>query len=226
MGSLLLFLQGLLVGFLASVPLGPIGVICVQRTLSGTHKSGFFSGIGAATADTIFAALAVFSLYMLGIVMAVLTGLMLKYTIMRGEATPFVMELPAYHWPTAGNVLRSMWERASSFMRKAGTIILLSSIFIWVGSVCGFVDGKFAFDPEMELENSILGIIGGAVSFVFRPLGFGTAKATIATVMGLVAKEEVVGECADLFYHVLVLLREKGVTLKEVCTELNERHKE
>ena len=134
------------------------------------------------------------SAYFLGIAAIVVSGIILKKTKMfAGDPAPFVMELPAYHWPTAGNVLRSMWERASSFMRKAGTIILLSSIFIWVGSVCGFVDGKFAFDPEMELENSILGIIGGAVSFVFRPLGFGTAKATIATVMGLVAKEEVVG---------------------------------
>ena len=134
------------------------------------------------------------SAYFIGIAAIVVSGIILKKTKMfAGDPAPFVMELPAYHWPTAGNVLRSMWERASSFMRKAGTIILLSSIFIWVGSVCGFVDGKFAFDPEMELENSILGIIGGAVSFVFRPLGFGTAKATIATVMGLVAKEEVVG---------------------------------
>ena len=134
------------------------------------------------------------SAYFLGIAAIIVSGIILKKTIMfAGDPAPFVMELPAYHWPTAGNVLRSMWERASSFMRKAGTIILLSSIFIWVGSVCGFVDGKFAFGPEMELENSILGIIGGAVSFVFRPLGFGTAKATIATVMGLVAKEEVVG---------------------------------
>ena len=134
------------------------------------------------------------SAYFLGIAAIIVSGIILKKTKMfAGDPAPFVMELPAYHWPTAGNVLRSMWERASSFMRKAGTIILLSSIFIWVGSVCGFVDGKFVFDPEMELENSILGIIGGAVSFVFRPLGFGTAKATIATVMGLVAKEEVVG---------------------------------
>lgn len=134
------------------------------------------------------------SAYFIGIAAIVVSGIMLKKTKMfAGDPAPFVMELPAYHWPTAGNVLRSMWERASSFMRKAGTIILLSSILIWVGSVCGFADGKFVFDPDMELESSILGIIGGAVSIVFRPLGFGTAKATIATVMGLVAKEEVVG---------------------------------
>lgn len=134
------------------------------------------------------------SAYFLGIAAIVVSGIILKKTKMfAGDPAPFVMELPAYHWPTVGNVLRSMWERASSFMRKAGTIILLSSILIWAGSVCGFVDGKFAFDPDMELENSILGVVGGAVSWVFRPLGFGTAKATIATVMGLVAKEEVVG---------------------------------
>lgn len=103
------------------------------------------------------------------------------------------MELPAYHWPTVGNVLRSMWERAWSFIKKAGTIILLSSILIWAGSCFGRVDGAFTFSTEMELENSVLGMIGSALCWIFAPLGFGNIKATVATIMGLVAKEEVVG---------------------------------
>lgn len=134
------------------------------------------------------------SAYFVGIAAIILSGIMLKKTRMfAGDPAPFVMELPAYHWPTFGNVMRSMWERASSFIKKAGTIILLSSILIWAGSTFGFTDGAFGFNPDMELENSILGIIGGAVCWIFAPLGFGNIKATIATVMGLVAKEEVVG---------------------------------
>lgn len=134
------------------------------------------------------------SAYFLGIAAIVISGIMLKKTKMfAGDPAPFVMELPAYHWPTVSNILRSMWERAWSFIKKAGTIILLSSILIWAGSVFGVVDGKFMFDAEMELENSILGIIGNAVCWIFAPLGFDNIKATIATIMGLVAKEEVVG---------------------------------
>ena len=131
---------------------------------------------------------------MVGIAAIIVSGIMLKKTKMfSGDPAPFVMELPAYHLPTVGNVLRSMWERASSFIKKAGTIILLSSIVIWAGSCFGVIDGAFAFDPDMELESSILGIIGGAICWIFAPLGFGNIKATIATIMGLVAKEEVVG---------------------------------
>lgn len=134
------------------------------------------------------------SAYFLGIAAIVVSGIMLKKTKMfAGDPAPFVMELPAYHWPTVGNVLRSMWERGSSFIKKAGTIILLSSVFIWAASAFGVVDGSFTFDPEMELESSILGMIGSAVCWIFKPIGFGTIKATVATVMGLVAKEEVVG---------------------------------
>ncbi|MCI6652439.1 MAG: ferrous iron transporter B [Ruminococcus sp.] len=134
------------------------------------------------------------SAYFVGVGAIIVSGIMLKKTkLFAGEPAPFVMELPSYHLPTAGNVLRSMWERAWSFIKKAGTIILLSSIVIWAGSCFGFVDGSFVFDSEMDLENSILGIIGNAVSFIFTPLGFGNIKATIATIMGLVAKEEVVG---------------------------------
>lgn len=134
------------------------------------------------------------SAYFVGIAAIVISGIMLKKTkLFAGDPAPFVMELPAYHWPTMGNILRSMWERAWSFIRKAGTIILLSSIIIWAGSVFGVVNGVFQFDPDMELENSILGIIGNAIRWIFVPLGFGNIKATIATMMGLVAKEEVVG---------------------------------
>ena len=134
------------------------------------------------------------SAYFLGIAAIIISGIMLKKTKMfSGDPAPFVMELPAYHWPTVGNVLRSMWERGWSFIKRAGTIILISSIIIWAGSSFGFVDGAFLFDPEMDLGDSILGIIGGAICWIFSPLGFGNIKATVATIMGLVAKEEVVG---------------------------------
>ena len=134
------------------------------------------------------------SAYFVGIAAIICSGIILKKTRMfAGDPAPFVMELPAYHMPTVGNVLRSMWERGWSFIKKAGTIILLSSIIIWAGSCFGMVDGSFGFDPDMELESSILGMVGSAVSFIFAPLGFNNIKATIATIMGLVAKEEVVG---------------------------------
>ena len=134
------------------------------------------------------------SAYFIGIAAIIISGVMLKKTKMfAGDPAPFVMELPAYHWPTVGNILRSMWERAWSFIKKAGTIILLSSIVIWAGSCFGVSDGAFTFSTEMELENSALGIIGKALCWIFSPLGFGNIKATIATIMGLVAKEEVVG---------------------------------
>ena len=116
------------------------------------------------------------------------------------------MELPAYHWPTLGNLLRSMWERGWSFIKKAGTVILISSIAIWLGSVFGNTGTGFGFDPDMELEASVLGIIGNAAKWIFIPLGFGNIKATIATVMGLVAKEEVVGVFGVLDFEGLTQL--------------------
>ena len=134
------------------------------------------------------------SAYFLGMASIIISGIMLKKTPMfAGEPAPFVMELPAYHWPTWGNLWKSVWERASSFMKKAGTIILLASILIWAGSHFGMVDGHFGFAEEMELETSVLGYIGMAFMWIFKPLGFGNIRATIATIMGLVAKEEVVG---------------------------------
>lgn len=147
------------------------------------------------------------SAYFLGVAAIIVSGIMLKKTKrFAGEPAPFVMELPAYHMPTIGNVLRSMWERGSSFIKKAGTIILLSSIVIWVGSTFGDTGSGFGFDPDMELDSSVLGKIGNAVKWIFVPLGFGNAKATIATVMGLVAKEEVVGVFGVLDFEGLTKL--------------------
>lgn len=138
------------------------------------------------------------SAYFLGIAAIVVSGIILKKTkLFEGDPSPFVMELPEYHMPTVGAVLRSMWERSWSFIKKAGTIILLSSIIIWFASKFGWVNGHFVFDEDLDLAKSILGHIGSGVKIIFAPLGFGTGKAgtgaTVATVMGLVAKEEVVG---------------------------------
>lgn len=134
------------------------------------------------------------SVYFLGIAAIVISGIMLKKTkLFSGDVSPFVMELPAYHMPTFTNVFRSMWERISSFVKKAGTVILISTVIIWLGSKFGFIGGEFTFSQDLPLENSIIGLIGGALSWMFTPLGFGNIKATIATFMGLLAKEEVVG---------------------------------
>ena len=131
--------------------------------------------------------------YFIGIAAVIVSGIILKKTkLFASEPSPFVMELPAYRLPTMGNLLRGMWERGWSFIKKAGTVILLSTIVIWAGSCFGMVDGRFGFSLDMELDNSLLGIIGNAVKFIFAPLGFDNAESVIATVMGLVAKEEVV----------------------------------
>ncbi len=133
------------------------------------------------------------SAYFVGIAAVIVSGLMLKKTrLFAGEPAPFVMELPPYHLPTVKNLLRAMWERGWSFIKKAGTVILLASIIIWAGSVFGVVGGKLTYDAEMALENSILGIIGSGIAWLFAPLGFGNIKAAVATFMGLVAKEEIV----------------------------------
>lgn len=145
--------------------------------------------------------------YFIGVAAVVISGIILKKTkAFAGEPAPFVMELPAYHVPTFGNVIRSMWERGWSFIKKAGTIILLSSIVIWAGSVFGTENGKVVFNPDIELEASILGHIGNAIKTVFAPLGFGNIKATVATIMGLVAKEEVVGVFGVLDFEGLTKL--------------------
>ncbi len=134
------------------------------------------------------------SAYFVGVAAIVVSGIMLKKTKMfAGDPAPFVMELPAYHLPTFGNIMRSMWERGWSFIKKAGTIILLATIVIWAGSSFGWTDGAFGFGTEFELEDTILGKIGQGICWIFAPLGFGEPTAAVATIMGLVAKEEVVG---------------------------------
>ncbi len=147
------------------------------------------------------------SAYFLGVAAIVVSGIILKKTKMfAGDPAPFVMELPAYHWPTPGNILRSMWERGWSFIKKAGTIILLSSIVIWAGSVFGDIGSGFGFNPDMDLADSILGKVGNAIKWIFAPLGFGESTATVATVMGLVAKEEVVGVFGVLDFQAMTRL--------------------
>ncbi len=147
------------------------------------------------------------SAYFLGMAAIIISGIILKKTKMfAGDPAPFVMELPAYHWPTVGNILRSMWERGWSFIKKAGSIILISSIVIWAGSTFGWTDGAFGWNPDLELEESVLGAIGNGVKWIFAPLGFDNIKATIATVMGLVAKEEVVGVFGVLDFEGLTAL--------------------
>lgn len=113
-----------------------------------------------------------------------------------GDPAPFVMELPAYHWPTVGNVLRSMWERGWSFIKKAGTVILLATIFVWFTSSFGFAEGKFGM---VDMENSILAAIGNAIAWLFIPLGWGNWKSAVAAFTGLIAKENVVGTFGVLF---------------------------
>ncbi len=133
------------------------------------------------------------SAYFIGMAAIIISGIMLKKTKrFAGNPAPFVMELPAYHLPTVKNVMRSMWERGWSFIKKAGTVILLSTVFIWLGSHVGFVEGAYTFDLEMELADSILGGLGMAIGWIFIPLGFGQIETALATIMGLVAKEEVV----------------------------------
>lgn len=130
----------------------------------------------------------------------IISGIMLKKTRMfSGEPAPFVMELPAYHWPTLGNVLRSMWERGWSFIKKAGTIILLSTIFVWFTTYFGWVDGAFRMLDESEIDYSILGHIGSAIAWIFAPLGWGNWQAVVASITGLVAKENIVGTMGILY---------------------------
>ena len=134
------------------------------------------------------------SAYFLGIAASVISGIMLKKTKMfAGDPAPFVMELPAYHMPRFVDIMKSMWERASSFIKRAGTVIVAASLLIWAGSMFGMMDGRFCFSLDMELDNSVLGMIGSVIGWVFKPLGFGNVQTTVATIMGLVAKEEVVG---------------------------------
>ena len=140
------------------------------------------------------------STYFLGIAAIICSGVILKKTkIFEGDPAPFVMELPAYHMPTVGTVLRSMWERGWSFIKKAGTIILLSTILVWFLSYFGWVDGSFGMLPEDQIDCSILAKIGGAICWIFAPLGFGNWQATVASITGLIAKENIVGTMGILY---------------------------
>ena len=140
------------------------------------------------------------SAYFVGMAAIIISGIMLKKTKMfSGDPAPFVMELPAYHWPTVGNVLRSMWERGWSFIKKAGTIILLSTIIVWFTTYFGFTDDGFRMLAEDELDLSILARIGNLIAWIFIPLGWGNWQAAVASITGLVAKENIVGTMGILY---------------------------
>ena len=140
------------------------------------------------------------SAYFIGMAAIIVSGIILKKTKpFSGEPAPFVMELPAYHLPTLGNVLRSMWERGWSFIKKAGTIILLSTIVLWFLSRFGFVDGAFTMLGEEEIGNSILAVIGNGIAWLFAPLGWGNWQAAVASITGLIAKENIVGTMGVLY---------------------------
>ena len=140
------------------------------------------------------------SAYFIGMAAIIVSGIMLKKTKMfSGDPAPFVMELPAYHWPTVSNVLRSMWERGWSFIKKAGTIILLSTILVWFTTYFGFVDGSFQMLSEDQIDSSILARIGNLIAWIFIPLGWGNWQATVASITGLVAKENIVGTLGILY---------------------------
>ena len=140
------------------------------------------------------------SAYFVGMAAIIVSGIMLKKTKMfAGDPAPFVMELPAYHLPTLLNVLRSMWERGWSFIKKAGTIILLSTIFVWFTTYFGFADGHFGMLSEDQIDSSILAVIGNAIAWIFAPLGWGNWQAAVASITGLVAKENIVGTLGILY---------------------------
>ena len=140
------------------------------------------------------------SAYFIGIAAIICSGIILKKTKMfAGDPAPFVMELPPYHIPTIGSVLRSMWERGWSFIKKAGTIILLSTILVWFTTYFGILDGKFQMLSEDQIDHSILAKIGGAICWIFKPQGWGDWQATVASITGLVAKENIVGTMGILY---------------------------
>ena len=145
-------------------------------------------------------ALVATSAYFIGMAAIIVSGIMLKKTKMfSGEVAPFVMELPAYHMPTLGNVLRSMWEHGWSFIKKAGTIILLSTIVIWFLSNFGFTEAGFGMVGEEDVASSVLAKLGGAIAWIFTPLGWGNWQAAVASITGLVAKENIVGTMGVLY---------------------------
>ena len=141
------------------------------------------------------------SAYFIGIAAIVISGIILKKTkLFSGDPAPFVMELPAYHMPTFSAILHSVWERASSFAKKAGSVIVLATILVWFLSYFGFMDGRFQMLGDEEMDFSLLAAFGGAVKWIFAPLGWGNWRAVAATVTGLIAKENVVGTFGILFH--------------------------
>ena len=168
-----------------------------RMTIMTTHfipcgaKLPVIAFIAAALFDN--SALIAISAYAIGVASIAISGIMLKKTkAFISEPTPFVMELPAYHMPTLKSLFGAMWERGWSFIKKAGTVILISSVVIWAGSTLGFLEGAFVWSPDLPIEASLLGYFASLVSWIFMPLGFGSIKATVATLMGLLAKEEIV----------------------------------
>ena len=140
------------------------------------------------------------SAYFLGIGAILVSGIMLKKTkLFAGDPAPFIMELPSYHLPTVGNVLHSMWERGWSFIKKAGTIILLATILVWFLSYFGWTDGSFGMLEEDQMDSSILALIGNAIAWILAPRGFGIWQATVASITGLIAKENIVGTLGILY---------------------------
>ena len=200
----------MLMGFGCSVP-----AIMATRTLSSERdrkmtilltpfmscsaKILIYTTIAGAFFEPQYRWLVLVGLYLFGIICGILYSLILKVTVFHGEPVPFVMELPAYHLPTVGNLLRSMWERGWSFIKKAGTIILLSTILVWFTTYFGFVDGTFRMLGEDEIGNSILAAIGNGLAWIFVPLGWGNWQATVASITGLVAKENIVGTMGILY---------------------------
>ena len=170
---------------------------CVEHAIAHIEEAAVHSLAGALFGGS---ALVATSAYFIGMAAIIVSGIMLKKTKMfAGDPAPFVMELPAYHLPTVSNVLRSMWERGWSFIKKAGTVILLSTIVVWFTSYFGVVDGTFRMLAEDELDKSLLAAVGGAVCWIFKPLGWGTWQATVASITGLVAKENIVGTMGILY---------------------------
>ena len=138
--------------------------------------------------------------YFIGIAAIILSGIMLKKTRMfAGDPAPFVMELPAYHWPTPGGVLRPTWERGWSFIKKAGTIILLSTVLVWFTTYFGFTAEGFRMLGEEEMDQSLLAAVGNAIAWIFAPLGWGSWQAAVASITGLIAKENIVGTMGILY---------------------------
>ena len=171
------------------VPCGAkLPVIALMAGVIGSEATGFPAGS------------LTFIMYVIGVATVLVSAIILKKTKpFHGDAAPFVMELPAYHLPTVSNLLRSMWERGWSFIKKAGTIITLSTIIIWFTTYFGFVDGTFTMLADDQIDFSILGRIGKAIAWIFAPLGFGNWQATVASITGLVAKENIVGTMGILY---------------------------